>query len=177
MPHLDSSDAQAQRRKQLLDQLEYLAHEVEATRSIIGRIPQGALTAAPRPGAHSVQELYGLLLCRDAKSYTPFIRGLIRGSHPNGGVRAPDDLLSGRNWNEEEIDALLEEVVNARRETVEILRDAPAPAWQNGGTWSDEGCDLYGFAFSITQRDLDLLRQISELLYDARLTEGPGSPV
>lgn len=164
----DAPPQAADLRVALLDQLAFLLDEMEALKAVIGRVPTPVLEARLPTGDPSVKELYGLLATRDEDVHLPRLRQMVAEDDP---AFDPVDeaALAGRTgWNDHAIDDILTRVQDARRGLLAFLRALPLDAWTRTGRFGETRRDVYRLAHAITQRDVDLLRDVGYRLHESR---------
>ena len=157
-------------REALVGQVAYLVDELHAQKAIVSFVPEPLWSAEPA-GAHSLLELYGLLVALGERSYPGLVEAW--GSDRSGAVSIDEvELLDSEAWNEAEPVDLIDRAVSARAAVVQGLESVED--WSGKRTIDGREMTLADVAFRITQEDAAILRRIGEQLQDADLG---GSPV
>jgi hypothetical protein len=156
-------------RAALLDQLAYLIEEAEATRSVVGAVPEAVQTGRALPDDRTMRETYGLLAALDRQVHAPRMRTLAAatGAPPAFDHADPDALVAAHAWNEVAMDALLDDVQAARRTLLDALR--AVDDWSRTLTVGSEPLDVFTYAHRVAEADFRLLRTLSLRLHDANL--------
>ncbi len=154
-------------RTMLLDQVAYLADEVEMQKRLIHRVPKAVQEGRPMPDDFSMKEIYGILALRDEQVHAPLLRNR---TEPMA-LPQDTDLATANDWNSEPILALLNRVQQARRAVVNSLSALDTATWQQAITLGDKQMHLFALAHRITQQDADLLRDLGYRLHESRLTD------
>jgi hypothetical protein len=171
----DIEDAQADDpealRDALLDQVAYLVDEIEALRTVVGDVPEQIKSGRPAPDALTMKELYGAIATLDAKVRRPRIARIVDEDEPALTPVDPEAEVREADWNEQEMDAILDRVAEARQELVTVLDDLPLEAWHRTATLEDESMTLFALVHGITQADAERLRDLGYRLHGAHLSE------
>lgn len=156
-------------REALVGQVAYLVDELHAQQAIVSFVPEPLWSAEPA-GAHSLLELYGLLVSLGEKSYP----GLLVAWNAGTEATSIDEtaLLDSEPWNDATPDELIGRAVSARVAVVAALE--AVGDWSVQRTIDGREVTLADVAFRITQEDAAILRRIGERLNEADLG---GSPV
>lgn len=157
-------------RDALLDQLSYLIDELEATKTVVGRVPEDVQSGRPTPDALSMKEVYGLIATLDADVRRPHARAILSGDTPSLPSVDEHALVDNADWNDLDIHAVFERVQDARRDLVDTLGAADIDAWMQQ-TRSDDGeaLTLFEYVHRIATADLDRLRDLGLRLHNAHL--------
>jgi len=127
-------------RSEVLDQLAYLADELEAQQSVLGVIPKVLWDARPPTDPRSLRDMYSAMLARECGEYRVAM-GLETVPTPDAGD--PGTLLSA--------------LAERRRATVAALR----------GRHLSE--DVLKAGYGITQQDADSLREVGLRLHETSM--------
>lgn len=168
-----AADPIDQQRQALLAQLAYLIDEIEVLKGLIGRVPEPVLNARPLPDDLSIKETYGLIATRDAEVRLPRLRRMIADDQPV--FEAVDDqtLVAQADWNDRPIDAILDQVQDARRMLVAYARALPAEAWTRTARFDEPVRNVYEMLYAIIQQDAEYQRTLGYRLHETNLTERP----
>lgn len=160
-------------RRRLIDQLAYLADEVDALGAVIGQVPPPLLTARLHEGTLSVVEVYGLLATTDEEVYTPWVAQW--GTHPAPVLhRVPEEeLLADTSWNEQPIGAVLARLRAARQALVRRLEALAPGAWEAEGLLEGRPLTLYDLAHHIALHDAHWMRHLAHRFHESHLTRRP----
>jgi hypothetical protein len=171
----DIEDAQADDpealRDALLDQLAYLVDEIEALRTVIGDVPEQIKSGRPAPDALTMKELYGAIATLDAKVRRLRVERIVDEDEPTLTPADPDAEVREAGWNEQEMDAILDRVIEARRELVDTLAEVPADAWHRTATLDGETVTVFTLVHRMTQTDAERLRDLGYRLHGAHLSD------
>jgi hypothetical protein len=171
----DIEDAQADDpealRDALFDQLAYLVDEIEALQTVIGGLPEQIKSGRPAPDTLTMKELYGVIATLDAKVRRPRIARIVDEDNPTLTPVDPEVEVREAGWNEKEMDAILDRVIEARQDLVGALDDLPLEAWHRTATLDDETITLFALVHRITQADAERLRDLGYRLHGAHLSE------
>jgi hypothetical protein len=159
-------------RDALLDQLAYLVEEIEALRSVVGTLPDQIKNGRPAPDTLTMKELYGAIATLDAEVRSPRITKVAEGDEPVFDPVEADDLVREDGWNERPMDAILNDVQDARRALVDQLEALPLSAWHHTATLGDDAITLFDLVHRTTQADAERLRDLGYRLHGAHLSEG-----
>jgi len=162
-----SASALAKRRTALLDQLAYLADEVEALRQIVKVVPEPLLSGRPLPDDQSIKELYGWIAQQDADVHRPRLERLLGEDTPR--VVAVDQaaLLAERNWNAVPIDTILTTVQTEREQFLCFLRAIPGADWTRMLDLGETRYDVYAYLYAVIQANTADLRMLGYRLNDS----------
>lgn len=163
-------------RAALIDQLQYLADEVEALKKMINLVPEAIRGGRPMPGDLSVKEVYGCIAISDERVYHPRLK---RMTDPLTGAPAFDpideeELAEAEDWNAQPIHDIFERVQAARHQLVAAFKALDPEAWRQTGRFAGEQRDVYALAHHITQEDTRRLRIVSHRLYESNLSGDRG---
>jgi hypothetical protein len=161
-------------RAALLDQLRYLIDEVEALKTVIGRVPEPVQEGKPLPSDLSMKETFGLLAALDREVHRPRLAQVK--AHAEAGAAPPafdaarpDDLAAAHDWNDASMEALLEQVQAARRALLDAFEGLPD--WSLRLAVDGATQDVFGYARAVAQSDFEHLRALTLRLHDANLGE------
>ena len=171
----DVEEAQSQDpetlRDALLDQVAYLVDEIEALRTVVGDVPEQIKSGRPAPDALTMKELYGAIAMLDAEVRRSRIERIVDEDEPALEPVDPDAEVREAGWNEQEMEAILERVKEARQDLVDVLKNLPLEAWHRTGTLEEESITLFTLVHRITQADAERLRDLGYRLHGAHLSE------
>lgn len=168
-----SATPAADEQRALLEQLAYLTDEVELLRGVIGRVPEAVLTAEPLDGTYSIKATYGLLATLDAAVRRPRVERLVDEDDPELEPVDEATIVAATDWDARPIDAILDELLGARRRLVDYLRGLPGDAWNRTGTLAGEPVSVFGLMYEALQTDIAHQRTLGYRLHEANLTDGP----
>ena len=158
-------------RDALLDQLAYLIDEIEALQTVIGGLPEQIKSGRPAADALTMKELYGAIATLDAEVRRSRIERIVDEDEPTLDAVDPDAEVREAGWNEQEMDAILDRVKEARQDLVDVLQDLSLEAWHRTGTLEDGSVTLFSLVHRITQADAERLRDLGYRLHGAHLSE------
>ncbi|HKL88237.1 MAG TPA: hypothetical protein VJ884_04465 [Salinibacter sp.] len=158
-------------RDALLDQVAYLVDEIEALRTVVGDVPEQIKSGRPAADVLTMKELYGAIATLDAKVRRPRIARIVDEDEPTLTPVDPEAEVREADWNEQEMDAILDRVKEARQGLVDVLKDLPLEAWHRTATIEEESVTLFTLVHRITQADAERLRDLGYRLHGAHLSE------
>ena len=157
------------RRGALVEQLGWLADEAAALGPLLATLPAWAVDQAPVPEERSVKETLQALAALDRDVYPAWL-DQVEASGDAPAFAAPDLSALGDGANDRDLDALLQEVQDARQPLAARIAGIAPEAWDRPLTLDGETTDLYGLALAIVQRDADELKTLAYRLHSADLT-------
>jgi hypothetical protein len=157
--------SKADLREALLDQLAHLIDEVEAVKPVVDQVPEELQQLPTTETKLSLRQTYGLLAAYDREVLLPRLERMVAEDDPHFESLDVEALAAEADWNERPIDVLLDRVQEARRTLLTFLERLPPAVWDRTATVGEATYDVYGLAHHITQRDVDLLREIGYHLY------------
>lgn len=157
-------------RNALLDQLAYLVDEIEALETVVGDVPEQIKNGRPAPDALTMKELYGAIAMLDADVRVPRVKRIQQNDEPTLAPVDADERVRDQGWNEKPMDAILDRVVEARQELVDVLRDLSLECWQRTATLEKERVTLFDLVYEMTQADAKRLRDLGYRLHNAHLS-------
>ena len=140
-------------RTSLVEQLHHLIDEVEASRNVLGDVPDEVLERRPRAEDRTVKELYASIAALDMDILLPWLGGESENLTPATG---------------QSIGHILSRVQMARRLLLRHVESIPTERWDCMAPLEGRPTDLYGALHMITQRNADTLRAIAHRLYRSR---------
>jgi len=158
-------------REALLDQLAYLVDEVEALQTVVGGLPEQITSGRPASDTLTMKELYGALATLDAEVRSQRVERIVTEDDPTLDPVDPDEEVREAGWNEQEIDAILDRVSEARAALVDQLTALPLDAWHRTATLEGESITLFDLVHRVTQTDAERLRDLGYRLHGAHLSE------
>lgn len=172
-PDAGPDSNRAEWRTALLDQLEYLVHEVEALKTLIDQVPDEVQGGRPTPDALTIKEIYGVMAVLDEEVHQPRLHTMLQAASeemPAFETVDEEALIQGHDFNEQPIHDILDRVQDARRHLVETLQAADADAWMRAAVVDGETYTVYEVAHHITQEDTRRLRIVGHRLHETDLT-------
>ncbi|MEX0821000.1 MAG: hypothetical protein WD021_02540 [Rhodothermales bacterium] len=157
-------------REALLEQLDHLRDEVDALRRHVAVIPTEILEGRPLPDDPSFKEIYSLLALFDERVYEPAVSRLSGTEVVQVDMPEDRDLLAEEQWNQRDMDRIVERVRSARAGLVERLASLSFDAWHLELKVDGDKTDVFGLAYAIVQHDVALLRSAAYRLHESRLT-------
>lgn len=167
---MDTDHRTEENRRALIDQLAYLIDEVHALKRHVDLVPVAVLQGRPFEGAPSLKEIYALIALYDERVYQPALAEISANESAHISIPERDALLSGRDWNEVDMEAVIERVAAARSQLVARLERTPVDAWRRTVTVDGKQVDLFGLAYGIAQHDAERLSEAAYRLHESRLT-------
>ena len=158
-------------RDALLDQVDYLVDEIEALKTVVGGLPEQIKSGRPAPDALTMKELYGALSVLDAEVRRPRIERILEKDAPTLDPVDVDEQVREAGWNDQEIDAILDQVTEARQALVDQLEALSPEAWHRSATLDDESVTIFDLVYRMTQNDAERLRDLGYRLHGAHLSE------
>ena len=158
-------------REALLDQLRYLADEVDALRTVVDGLPEQIKSGSPAPDALSMKELYGALAVLDQDVRPRRIARIVEEDTPALEPVDIEDEVRENGWNDEELPAILDELQEARQALVAQVEGIPEADWHRTATLDDETITLFDLVHRITQEDAERLRDLGYRLHGAHLSD------
>ena len=159
-------------RNALVAQVAYLVAELNAQKAIVSFVPEPLWSTGPPAGAHSLLELYGLLVALGESSYPGILDAWSEGNASEAVSIDELDLLDAEPWNEARPETLIDRAARAREAVVARLESMED--WTERRTIDGREMTIADVAFRITQDDAAILRRVAERLHEADLG---GSPV
>jgi hypothetical protein len=158
-------------RDALLDQLAYLVDEIEALQTVVGDLPEQIKSGRPAPDVLTMKELYGAIITLDTEVRAQRIERIVNEDDPALEAVDPEEEVREEGWNEQEIEAILDRVAEARQELIDQLTSLPLEAWHRTATLEDESVTLFDLVHRITQADAERLRDLGYRLHGAHLSD------
>lgn len=161
------------RRLALVDQLGWLVDEATALGPLLATLPAWAVDQSPVPEERTVKETLQALAALDRDVYPAWLdQAEASGEAPEApAFTAPDLSALGDGANDRDLDALLQEVKDAREPLAARVAQITPEAWDRPLVLDGETTDLYGLALAIVQRDADELKTLAYRLHSADLTQ------
>lgn len=159
-------------RDAMIDQLAHLVDEVAALRTVIGGLPEAIKSGRPGPDALTMKELYGAIAMLDADVRHRRVTRIVEEDAPTFSTVDVESQVREGDWNEMELEGVLDRVQAARRDLVEQLRDLSLETWHRTATLDEETLSLFELVHRMTQQDLQRLRDLGYRLHGAHLSEG-----
>lgn len=158
-------------RNALLDQLAHLLDEVEALRTVVEGVPEQIKEGRPTPDALTMKEIYGALALLDAEVRRPRITRIVDEADPVLEPVDTDERVREAGWNEQDMDAILDQVTDARRALVDQLEALPLDTWHRSATLDGDPITLFDLVHRMTQVDAERLRSLGYRLHNAHLSK------
>ncbi|MEL6615970.1 MAG: hypothetical protein AAFQ43_09540 [Bacteroidota bacterium] len=161
------------RRLALVEQFGWLSDEATALGPLLATLPAWAIDQAPVPEERSVKETLQALTALDRDVYPAWLDQVeASGDAPEAPAFTAPDLASlGEGANDRDLDALLQDVRDARQPLAARVAAIAPEAWDRPLTLDGETTDLYGLVLAIVQRDADELKTLAYRLHGADLTQ------
>jgi len=156
------------KKDELLNQVEHLVDELDALRRMVDTLHDDVLSLSPLQHEPSIKELYALLGLYDRNVYLPTIRTILTEVRPTLVEGDDDELLKGRDWNQEPFANVLDFARQTRIELVSFMRSVSSDAWERLATIGERTLTLFDVAYAIVQHDAQILRAAALRLHDSR---------
>lgn len=160
-------------RTALLDQIEYLIDEVEALRTVAGAVPEAVQSGRPTDADLSMKELYAMIAVLDRTQRTEWVQQIQDASEHSVKLKPTDVETKVRegDWNERDLDDVLDAVQDARRDLHNLLSGLDAEVWLREAVLEEEPQTLFELVHGFADADFQRLRDLGYRLHDADLSE------
>lgn len=161
-------------REALLDQIEYLIDEVEALRTVTGTVPEAVQSGRPTDEDLSMREHYAVIAVLDRTQRTDWVESVrdAAGEEPvDLNPVGAEEAVRKDDWNDREMDAVLDEVQAARRDLHDLLSALDESAWIREVVLDGETITLFELVHGFADADFQRLRDLGYRLHDADLSE------
>ena len=165
------SDDPSALRRALLDQVAYLLDEIDALRAVVEGVPDQIKSGRPAPDALTMKELYGVIATLDGEVRRPRVARIIQEDTPALEPIDAGEQVRDSGWNEMAMDAILTEVLTARRALIDELKSLSVDQWQRTATLDDQSVTLFDLVFQMAQEDANRLRDLGYRLHNAHLSD------
>jgi hypothetical protein len=160
----------AELRKSLIDQVAYLVQEVVALKTVVDAVPEDVQAGRPTSDDLSMKEIYGLIATLDDEVRRPVVDAVAEGETPDVSGSPPRQQVQQSDWNERDIQTVLDAVQDARRRLVDALQSVPADDWAQPVHVDGDPITVFEWTHRIAETDLERLRDLGYRLHDADLS-------
>ncbi|PEN11225.1 hypothetical protein CRI94_16540 [Longibacter salinarum] len=154
-----------------MEQVEYLIDEVEALRTVTDTVPEPVQSGRPTDDDLSMKELYGLIAELDRHERTDWIRRARDEDTPTLSPAEATERVRRGDWNDRDLDVVLDAVQDARRDLVANLTDLDAGTWMREVEVEGESLTLFELVHRFATDDFQRLRDLGYRLHDADLSD------
>lgn len=156
-------------RSNVVEKLRQTIREAEALTTAIGEVPEPLIW--DRPGDKpSVAELLWLIHLADEYRFRPVVDAIIRRSEPRLQHVNTNVLLETDPVPEDEIEAILDQLVVSRTKLIDLFERIPDDQWMAPSVFIDGIESTCGrFAADITHHDTEVFRAIGLRLHGSDL--------
>ena len=164
-------------RDALIDQMEYLIDEIRALKTVVHQVPDDVQGGRPTEQDLSMKELYGVIASLDRGPRPTAIERVVSEEDPE--IALPDSaaLAEADGWNEQDIDAVLDAVQDARAGFVKTLRALPLEQWERRADVEGEELTAFELVYRMAKNDMQRMRALGHRLHGANLSQGGDEPL
>jgi len=161
-------------RSALLEQVEYLIDEVEALRTVTGAVPEAVQSGRPTDEDLSMKEHYAVIAVLDRRERIRWTEKVRDGAGSEPVKVKPvgaETSVRDNDWNDRDMDDVLDEVQAARRDLHDVLSDLDPGVWTREVVLQGETMTLFELVHGFAKSDFNRLRDLGYRLHDADLSE------
>lgn len=146
-------------REAQLDQLAWIAEEMNAFGMLAAAYPPAVFEMQPGPDELSIKQIYGVIALLDEQVYLAGIRRMVEQEEATLEAVDVKQLGLSEQWEGMNLSAVLARARAARSTLHAYLSELPLEAWQ------ESGGNLFKVVGEIIHTNTDLLREVGQRLY------------